>query len=128
MRWNPRERGIAHKNFPGLPTSYVDRYSVHSTMFAPAALKVLSVVIGEERVMPGSDYPFPRGEKQAGNLIEIHFGLVVREKAQLCGENAQTFFALPAHETACSLLVHRGRPHGKTLYRCRRTMAVSTDK
>lgn len=95
-----RERDIVRENCPHLPSSYVDRFSVDSAVFDPGALKLLVDVMGEERVMLGSDYPFPLGEKQVGHLIDTHLGLGARAKARLCGENAQQFFGLPALEAA----------------------------
>ena len=53
-------------------------------------------VMGEERVMLGSDYPYPLGEKQVGSLIDAHRQLSTRAKARLCGENAQPCFRVPA--------------------------------
>ena len=95
-----RERDIVRENCPQVPSSYVDRFSVDSAVFEPAALKLLVDVMGEERVLLGSDYPYPLGEKQVGRLIDTHPGLSKRAKARLCGENAQQFFGLPVVEAA----------------------------
>ncbi|MGK8207841.1 amidohydrolase family protein [Burkholderia cenocepacia] len=95
-----RERDIVRENCPHLPSSYVDRFSVDSAVFDPDALQFLVHVMGEERVMLGSDYPFPLGEKRIGDLIDRHPGLSARAKARLSGENAGRFFGLSALETA----------------------------
>jgi aminocarboxymuconate-semialdehyde decarboxylase len=95
-----RERDIVREDCPNLPSSYVDRFSVDSAVFSPGALQLLVDVMGEERVLLGSDYPYPLGEQQIGHLIEKHPGLSTHTKARLCGENAQQFFSLAAVETA----------------------------
>lgn len=61
-----------------LPSSYVDRFSVDSAVFDPGALKLLVDVMGEERVLLGSDYPYPLDEQKIGSLIDGHPGLSVR--------------------------------------------------
>ncbi len=90
-----RERDIVREDCPQLPSSYVDRFSVDSAVFDAGALKLLVDVMGEERVMLGSDYPYPLGEKQIGRLIDDHTGLDERAKQRLLGENARRFFGLP---------------------------------
>ncbi|MCP3717559.1 amidohydrolase family protein [Paraburkholderia sp. CNPSo 3281] len=95
-----RERDIVRENCPQLPSSYVDRFSVDSAVFDPGALQLLVSVMGEERVLLGSDYPYPLGEQRIGHLIEAHPGFSARAKALLSGENAQKFFGLAALEAA----------------------------
>lgn len=94
-----RERDIVRENCSQLPFSYVDRFCVDSAVFDPDALQLLVHVMGEERVLLGSDYPFPLGEKRIGSLIDRHPGLSARAKARLSGENARQFFGLPTLET-----------------------------
>jgi aminocarboxymuconate-semialdehyde decarboxylase len=89
-----RERDIVREDCPRLPSSYVDRFSVDSAVFDAGALQLLVDVMGPERVMLGSDYPYPLGEQQVGQLIEGHAGLDVRAKRQLLSENAERFFNL----------------------------------
>jgi aminocarboxymuconate-semialdehyde decarboxylase len=50
--------------------------------------------MGEDRIMLGSDYPYPLGEQRVGSLIRSHAALppVVREK--LLYANAARFFGL----------------------------------
>lgn len=88
-----RERDIVRQDCPNPPSSYVDRFYVDSAVFDPRALKLLVDVMGQERVMLGSDYPFPLGEIEIGKLIrESDFQPPVRQG--LMGGNAQTFFGL----------------------------------
>lgn len=91
-----KHRDIVREDCPRLPSSYVNRFSVDSAVFDPAALRLLIDVMGEDRVMLGSDYPFPLGEQRIGRLIGEHGGLSLGEKRKLLGENARRFFDLPA--------------------------------
>ena len=94
-----RERDIVREDCPQLPSSYVDRFSVDCAVFDPRALQLLVDVMGEERVLLGSDYPYPLGEKRIGRLIESHPGLSERAKHRMLGENAARFFGLTAAQT-----------------------------
>lgn len=95
-----RERDIVRENCTQLPSSYVDRFSVDSAVFDKGALQLLVDVMGEERVLLGSDYPYPLGERQVGQLIDTHPGLSERAKVRICGENAGKFFGLTALEAS----------------------------
>ena len=50
--------------------------------------------MGEDRVMLGSDYPFPLGEQSVGGLVRGHDGLSETAKAKILGNNASAFFGL----------------------------------
>jgi aminocarboxymuconate-semialdehyde decarboxylase len=95
-----RERDIVREDCPHLPSSYVDRFSVDSAVFDPRALQLLVDVMGDERVLLGSDYPYPLGEKHVGSLIERHVSLNERAKRRMLGENAAQFFGLTALQAA----------------------------
>jgi aminocarboxymuconate-semialdehyde decarboxylase len=96
-----RERDIVREDCPNLPSSYVDRFSVDSAVFDEGALRMLVEVMGAERVMLGSDYPFPLGEQQIGHLIDRHAGLGEYAKHRLSSANAREFFNL-ADETVAA--------------------------
>ena len=51
------------------PSQYVNRFYVDSAVFDERALQFLVGTMGAERVMLGSDYPFPLGEHGIGSLI-----------------------------------------------------------
>src|SRR6266700_638864 len=51
------------------PSAYRHRFSVDSVVFAPAALRLLVDTLGPDRVMVGSDYPYPLGERPAGAVV-----------------------------------------------------------
>jgi aminocarboxymuconate-semialdehyde decarboxylase len=79
-------------SFP--PSHYLDRFSVDSAVFDERALRLLVDVMGEERVMLGSDYPFPLGELQVGKLAREARSLTDASRAKILGTNAQRFFGL----------------------------------
>lgn len=88
-----RERDIIREDCPQLPSSYVDRFFVDSAVFDSRALELLVDVMGEERVMLGSDYPYPLGEQQVGQLIrDTRF--TTNTHARLLAGNARNFFGI----------------------------------
>jgi aminocarboxymuconate-semialdehyde decarboxylase len=56
------------------------------------ALDLLVKKIGIDRIMLGSDYPFPLGEQAPGELITTSTTLSETDKAKLLGLNALEFF------------------------------------
>lgn len=87
-------RDIVRKDCPNLPSSYTDRFSVDSLTFNDEALSLLINVMGDNRVMLGSNQPFPLGEQDVGNLIKQHNNLSPKTKEKLLVKNAQLFFNL----------------------------------
>jgi aminocarboxymuconate-semialdehyde decarboxylase len=55
--------------------------------------------MGEDRVMLGSDYPYPLGEQQVGSLIRSHPALSDRTRDKLLHANATRFFGLESART-----------------------------
>src|SRR5215469_8148744 len=88
---HPAARGMCQLS----PSSYLNRFYVDSAVFDQRALQLLVETMGPERVMLGSDYPFPLGEHGIGNLIRAS-RLTSRAKTQLLGENALKFLGLEA--------------------------------
>jgi aminocarboxymuconate-semialdehyde decarboxylase len=81
------------------PSHYLDRLSVDSAVFEQRTLQFLVSVMGGDRVLLGSDYPYPLGELRAGTLIrESPFSQEVKKK--LLGDNAVKFLNLTAVTTA----------------------------
>jgi tryptophan 2,3-dioxygenase len=77
------------------PSHYLDRIRVDSAVFEQRTLQFLAEVMGTDRVLLGSDYPFPLGEARAGTLIrESRSSPEV--KAKLLGGNAIKFLNLPS--------------------------------
>ena len=71
------------------PGEYVDRFYVDSAVFHPAALRLLLEVLGEDRVVVGSDYPYPLGERPAGRVVREAAFLTESQRAKLLSSNAQ---------------------------------------
>jgi aminocarboxymuconate-semialdehyde decarboxylase len=84
---------VAHGNCELPPSRYIDRFYVDSAVFDERALQFLVETMGEERVMLGSDYPFPLGEHSVGALIRASH-LTPQAKARLLGENVAQFLGL----------------------------------
>jgi aminocarboxymuconate-semialdehyde decarboxylase len=89
-----RNRDVVREDCPRLPSSYVDRFYVDAAVFSDEALSLLVSTMGAERVMLGSDYPFPLGEQQVGSLIRAHPALTDATRARLLHGNARDFFGL----------------------------------
>jgi aminocarboxymuconate-semialdehyde decarboxylase len=89
-----RHRDIVRADCPHLPSSYVKRFYVDSAVFDPGALKLLVDTMGSERVMLGSDAPFPLGEQSIGAGVSQHPQLNAAERKRILGSNAQGFFDL----------------------------------
>jgi aminocarboxymuconate-semialdehyde decarboxylase len=89
-----QHRDIVRQDCPNPPSSYVERFSVDSAVFDPDALALLVKVMGAERVMLGSDAPFPLGEQSVGALVRGHAGLSAADKRAILGGNAARFFGL----------------------------------
>lgn len=81
---------VAHGICELPPSGYVNRFSVDSAVFDARALQFLIETMGTERVMLGSDYPFPLGEHGIGSLIRSS-QQTAAAKGRLLGENAVEF-------------------------------------
>jgi len=90
--WHNRD--IARGSCAHPPGHYVDRFSVDSAVFDDGALRLLTEVMGDERVMLGSDYPFPLGEQHIGALVRNSRHLSDVSKRRVLGENAARFFGI----------------------------------
>ena len=89
-----RHRDIVRQDCPRPPSAYVDRFHVDSAVFDERALRLLVEVMGPERVMLGSDYPFPLGEQRIGTLVRGAAALSDDARTKLLGANAADFFGL----------------------------------
>ena len=86
-----RRRDLVRGKSQDVPSSYLKRFYVDSAVFDAVALRFLADVMGEDRVMLGSDYPFPLGEEFVGDLIRNATGFDDGGKARLLGGNAVDF-------------------------------------
>jgi aminocarboxymuconate-semialdehyde decarboxylase len=60
-------------------------------VFDPAALRLLVDVMGEDRVLLGSDYPYPLGERPVGEVVRKAGFLTPDQREKLLGGNAFRF-------------------------------------
>jgi aminocarboxymuconate-semialdehyde decarboxylase len=75
------------------PSGYVDRFYVDSVVFSEPALRLLVDTMGEDRVVVGSDYPYPLGERPAGNVVRTASFLTDTQRTKLLSANAERFLA-----------------------------------
>lgn len=100
-----RHHPVAHGVCEQAPSDYLKRFYVDSAVFDQRALQFLVATMGAERVMLGSDYPFPLGEQGIGNLIRSS-QLDAQAKARLLGENAMDFLGLERGQAAAGAVEH----------------------
>lgn len=88
-----QRRDIVREDSPLPPSAYLDRFSLDSAVFDPRALRLLVEVMGPERIMLGTDYPFPLGEENPGSLVRDS-PLTAAERDLILGGNALRFFGI----------------------------------
>lgn len=76
------------------PRSYLGRMYFDSLVHDADALRYLIKLVGAERIALGSDYPFPLGEAQPGQLIESMHDLSVATRNRLLWGTALEFLGL----------------------------------
>lgn len=96
--FNMRPDLVATDNFRN-PREYLSRLYFDSWVADPRALRYLIDTCGVERIMLGTDYPFPLGEQQPGALIES-LALPDAERARLFHGTALEWLGLPASRFA----------------------------
>ena len=89
-----KHRDIVRKDCPRPPSEYARRFYTDGIVFEPGALRLLIDVMGADRVMLGSDYPFPLGEQTIGSLVRGADFLSTEQKQQVLRANAAAFFNL----------------------------------
>ena len=94
---------VAHGVCELSPRQYLNRFYVDSAVFDERALQFLVETMGAERVMLGSDYPFPLGEHRVGTLIRSSH-LTALAKDRLLGGNAVDFLALRSQSVSTAKL------------------------
>ena len=75
---------------PVPPRAYLGRFWVDSLVHDADVLRSVVKLLGEDRVVLGSDYPFPLGEATPGALIRSVPELA-RAQARLLGDNARAW-------------------------------------
>ncbi len=73
------------------PSHYLDRFFVDTVVFDEAPLRLLVDTLGEDRVMVGSDYPYPLGERPAGAVVRKAGFLSDGQRHKLLTANATRY-------------------------------------
>jgi aminocarboxymuconate-semialdehyde decarboxylase len=76
------------------PREYMSRLYFDSCVHDDAALRYLLATAGTDRVMLGTDYPFPLGEQEPGSGIDA-LGLADAERARLFHGTALEWLGVP---------------------------------
>lgn len=79
---------------PHPPRRYAGRFYTDSLVHDPHALRLLVDVLGQDRVMLGTDYPFPLGDLEPGRLIETMEEFSPQLKDKLLSTNALEFLGV----------------------------------
>jgi aminocarboxymuconate-semialdehyde decarboxylase len=87
--WHRRPDAVGTSAHP--PSHYVGRFYVDSVVFTEPALRVLVDTLGADRVVMGSDYPYPLGERPAGAVVRRASFLDDAARARLLSGNAEAF-------------------------------------
>jgi len=93
--WHHRDIARGKSLYP--PSHYLDRFYLDTAVFDHDALELLVKKMGTDRLMFGTDYPFPLGEQQMGKLIKTAPTLLDADKQKLLASNAESFFNLNEH-------------------------------
>ena len=89
-----KQRDVVRTDCPQPPSYYLDRFYVDSAVFDGRALRLLVETMGEGRIMLGSDYPFPLGEKEIGGTVRNAEHLTAAARSRILGDNALKFLAM----------------------------------
>ncbi len=92
-----RNRDIHEGQFAD-PAAGFDKLYFDSVLFDPDALKLLTAKAGTDRVMMGSDFPFPIGDMEPAKIIQ-DAGFAELDTAAMLGGTAARLFQLKA--TCC---------------------------
>lgn len=86
-----RERDDVVKGCAAPPSTYLTRFSVDTVVFEERSLRLLIDAHGIDRIMVGSDYPYPLGERPVGTVVDGATFLTEDERNLLWGGNALRF-------------------------------------
>lgn len=90
--WHKRHDVIGTSQLP--PDQYVGRFYVDTVVFDDAALRLLVENIGIDRVVVGSDYPYPLGERPVGQVVRKAGFLDEPGRRRILAQNALDFLHL----------------------------------
>ena len=76
------------------PSHYMKRLFYDTMVFQPLYLRHLVEIVGSDRVMAGTDFPFDMGDPDPMGLIDRTEGLTEAERTAMKGGNAARIFGL----------------------------------
>jgi aminocarboxymuconate-semialdehyde decarboxylase len=85
---------------PVNPEKYIGQFYLDSLVHEPEVLKFIVNMFGADKIMMGSDYPFPLGELTPGHIIESVNGFNNDIKEQLLFRSALDWLQLPSTQLA----------------------------
>ncbi len=80
------------------PRKYLGRFFVDSLVHDSEQLKQAIALYGHDRVVLGTDYPFPLGEQEPGKLVEGLSSLTPEARGKLLCTNALDWLGKSAHD------------------------------
>jgi aminocarboxymuconate-semialdehyde decarboxylase len=92
--WHKRNDVIGTSQYP--PSHYLGRFCVDSVVFDERALRLLVDTVGADRVVVGTDYPYPLGERPAGAVVRKAGFLDKETRTKILSGNARWFLGLDA--------------------------------
>ena len=92
--FNMRPDLVATRNTVN-PRAYLGRFWVDSVTHDPQALRYLIEVVGADKVVLGTDYPFPLGEQEPGKIV-ASLDLPEQQQRDIFHANALRWLDLPA--------------------------------
>ena len=91
------DRMYRNQNAPAAPaqppSAYLSRFWYDTILHSPAALAYLRDLVGSDRLLLGTDYPFPVDDQAPLQLLE-DAGCSPDQIAQISGGNASALFKL----------------------------------
>lgn len=87
--WRRRDLVRGRSQHP--PGHYLHRLMVDTVVFDPPALRLLVDTLGEDRVLLGSDYPYPLGERPVGAVLDRSDFVTPALRRKLTVTNAGVF-------------------------------------
>ena len=76
------------------PRDYCGRFWLDSLVHDPVALRLVAQTVGTQKIVCGSDYPFPLGEDKPGALVESMSDMDDETKQRILWSNALDWLAL----------------------------------
>lgn len=90
--WHRRNDVIGTSKYP--PSHYLGRFYVDSVVFDERALRLLVDTVGKDRVLVGSDYPYPLGKRPVGEVVRKSDFLTDDVSQLILRGNAERFLGL----------------------------------